>query len=277
MPDPDENEPVTVAIPVRDAAGVIGAAVGVWLDALTKLGREFELILLDDGSTDGTADRADALARRRAHVRVLRHDTPRGFGASLRTALADARHPLFFYTALDYPYTPADLGKLLDRIGDVDPVFGRPLDLVSGCRTGRPVPPAWRAVGVAYRLFCRVALGLRPEPLAGWLGFRQHLRSWVGWVLLGAPLVDVDGAFKLFRRSALDRFPIQSDGGFAHAELIAKATFTSCLMDELPLTPNPAAIPHVSWDEFGKVFRNARFYPPPQPTPAPAAETPAPS
>ena len=279
MSAPADNppEPVSVVIPVRNAGGTLAAAVAEWCDTLQKLGHGWELILVDDGSTDDTAARAEELAARRKHVRVLRHESPRGFGASLRSGFAEARHPLVFYTALDYPYTPADLRSLLSRIDQTDEVFGRKLDVVNGCRTGRRVPAFWKAVGFAFRLFCRVALGLPLDPVPGWLGLRNHLRSWWAWPLFGVPVLDTDSAFKLFRRRLLDRFPVQSDGGFVHAELLAKATFLACLMDELPLSPKPDPIPDTDWSEWGKVFKNAEFYPPAEPTaPAPTPEPPSP-
>lgn len=268
-------EPLSVLIPVRDVGEKLASAVGEWCDALGKLGHEWELILVDDGSADDTHAKAEALAAKRPHVRVLRHDAPRGFGAALRTALADARHPLVFYTSLDYPYTPGDLRDLLARIDQTDDYFRKKLDIVTGCRTGHAVPGGWRAVGVAYRLFCRVALGLPLQPLPGWLGFRNHFRSWWAWPLFGIPVVDPGSCFKLFRRSLLDRFPIQCDGGFVHAELLAKSTFLSAkgrevLMDELPLTPRPDPIPEVEWNEMGKVLRHAQFHPPAAPEPAAA-------
>ena len=264
MPTP-VPEPVTVVLPVYNAAARIGPAIGIWHDALSKLGREFELIIVDDGSIDPTAE---AVGERR-HVRMLRHETRRGFGACLRTALAAAKHPLFAYSSLDYPYTPADLGKLLDRIGETDPGLNRQLDAVNGCRTGRPVPGFWKAIGVSFRLFCRIACGLRLDPLPAWLGFRAHLRSWTTWIILGNPFVDVNSAFKVFRKSVLDRFPIQSDGDFVHAELVAKATFIACIMDELPLTPRPDPVAPSWWTDFGRVLRNAKFHPPAVVTPCP--------
>lgn len=254
-------EPVTVVLPVYNAAARIASAVGIWHDALSKLGRDFELIVVDDGSTDATAEAVGE----RHYVRVLRHETRRGFGACLRTALAEAKHPLFAYSSLDYPYTPTDLGKLLDRIGETDPGLNRQLDAVNGCRMGRPVPGIWKAIGVGFRLFCRIACGLQLEPLLSWLGFRAHLRSWTTWIVLGNPFIDVNSAFKVFRKSVLDRFPIQSDGDFVHAELIAKATFIACIMDELPLTPRPDPLPPSWWTDFGRVLRNAKFYPPKPP------------
>jgi glycosyltransferase involved in cell wall biosynthesis len=259
---PRPTEPVSVVIPVHDAANALGPAVRQWHDALAKLGVDTEILIVDDGSTDGTAAAADELAGKLSNVRVLKHESRKGFGACLRTALPETRHQLFFYTALDYPYTPADLEKLLVRIAQKDEFLNRPLDAVSGCRTGRPVPAGWRALGAIVRGFARIALGLPMDPLPGWLGFREHFRSWVAWVVYADPLTDPNSAFKLFRKSLFDKFPIQSDGEFVHVELIAKATFVTSLIDELPLTPKPDPNPPTWWGEFWKVFRDARFTPP---------------
>lgn len=272
---PDEKEAITVVLPVHNAGGALEPSAGVWLDYLGKLGRDYEFLIVDDGSTDGTAAKAQDVASKRRNVRVLTHVTRRGFGACLRTALVEAKHPLFFYTALDYPYTPSDLNKLLDRVGDTDESLQRKIDVVSGCRTGLPEPQPWKGIGTAFRWFCRIALGLPLAAPPGWHGVKERRRSWVAWLLFGVPLIDVNSAFKVFRRAVLDKFPVQSDGGFVHAELIAKATFTTCLMDELPLTAKPDPIPDVEWSELGKVLRDAKFTPPPGAIPEPPKPAPA--
>jgi hypothetical protein len=53
--------------------------------------------------------------------------------------------------------------------------------------------------------------------------------------LFGVRIGDIDSAFKLFRRSVFDRIPIQSDSAFVHAEILAKANFAGCVMDEIAL------------------------------------------
>jgi glycosyltransferase involved in cell wall biosynthesis len=271
---PAEKEAITVVLPVHNPGAALEPSAGVWLDYLGKLGRDYEFLIVDDGSTDGTAAMARELVGKRRNVRVLTHDAHRGFGASLRTALAEAKYPLFFYTALDYPYTPSDLNRLLDRIGDTDELLHRRIDVVGGCRTGLATPQPWKGIGTAFRWFCRIALGLPLDTPPGWQGVKERRRSWVAWLLFGTPLTDVNCAFKVFRRSVFDKFPIQSDGGFVHAELIAKCTFTTCLMDELPLTPKPDAIPDVEWSELGKVLRDAKFTAPPSAAPEPPKPTP---
>jgi len=262
------REPVSVILPVRAGTANIPSAIAGWVNGLNAVGHSWELLVIDDGATLD----AGAMQAKGKGVRVLRHDAPRGFGACLRTGLAAATHDLIAYSSLDYPYTPADLKKLLDRIAlaseledpDTGDIVMRTPDLVSGCRTGVPVPAAWSVLGTAYRWFCRLALGLPLTKLPGWYGFGEHLRAWRAWVAYGVPFDDPNSAFKLFRKSVVDRFPIQSDGDFVHVELAAKLTFLNRLLDELPLSPNPAPIPKATWDRADRkrVFGAPQFWKP---------------
>jgi glycosyltransferase involved in cell wall biosynthesis len=285
---PTPRDAVSVVIPVHNAADRLEKVIPAWGDALARLGRAYEIVVVDDGSTDGTPAGLEKLAAGRVkHLRTLRHDTRKGFGACLRTALEQVHTPLFFYTAADYPYTTADLRKLLERIEVRDEILGKQPDLISGCRTGRPAPLVVRWFGKAWRLFWRVTCGMPLEPLPAWPGMREYLyNSLVGWVF-GVPLADVNSAFKLYRTAFLRRFPIQSDGDFVHTELVAKATFLTSIMDELPLTAPPTEPPDVPRSavrhEMWRVFTHPDFGTPavapkpPEPPPAsPASSSPAP-
>ena len=256
------REGVSVVIPVHNGAERLEKVVPAWGDALARLGRDYEILVVNDGSTDTTSAILEKLAGGRVkHLNVLKHDSHKGFGASLRTALEQAKHPLFFYTALDYPYAPHDLAKLLQRIEVRDAVLGKQPDLVSGCRTGRPTPGPIAIFGKAWRLLWRVALGLQLEPLPAWPGLRGYLYGLFVGCTFNVPLADVNSKFKLFRTAFLKRFPIQSNSDFVHTELVAKATFLTSILDELPLSPAEAleVKPASVWRDFWRVFNNPDF------------------
>ncbi len=228
---PIADQPLSVLLIARDAAADLAAVLGGWLTQLESLKRPYEIILVDDGSRDGTGGLATFLAGRLPNFRVFVHAAARGFGAALRTGLAAARYPLLFYTTCDRSYQPADLKRLLDQINKVH--------LITGFRAGTPVPRWLRWLGRVYRGFVRVVLGETLEPLPGWLGWSGHGRHFLARWLFGVRLRDVDSAFRLFRRSIFDRIPIQSDGPFAAVEILAKANFMGHLMSEEPVAYGP--------------------------------------
>lgn len=217
---------------------------------MAKCGRAYELMIVADGVSvpDG------------AGTTVLQHDMPRGYGACVRTALPAIQHPLVLLTADDYPYTPADLAKLLKVIetpGEMpDPKTGewglRTPDLVVGARTGVPEPGLLRFGGAVFRTFCKLALDLTQERWPGWYGVGETAKTWRSWLTFGVPLHDPHCGYKLVRKELLDRFPLQCDGDLFHIELIAKATFLTCMLDEVPLSPKPDRVPKTVWAKADK-------------------------
>jgi glycosyltransferase involved in cell wall biosynthesis len=272
------SEPLTLIVPIPNCVEQIGPHLRSWTKYLeTEIGREFDFLVVDDGSTDGTAQALVELQRELPRLRVLRHETPRGFGACLRTALGQPTHPIVGYCSLGSPYQMQDCRKLLEKLGESVEIFGvnRTVEAVSGCRTGGEVPAFWRFVGTCYRSFCRVVLGTMPAPFPGWLSFRDHSRSWLLSLAMSVPLMDVSSRFKVFRRTIFDRFPIQSDGEFVHAEIFAKLTHLTVIINEVPLIPNryeesefprPDPIPEAPvgprswWQDFWLVFKEAQFH-----------------
>lgn len=255
------REGITAVIPVRDAAASVERFVTMWADGLARLGRAYEIIAVNDGSADGTREVLERLAAGRVrHLTVLNHDSPKGFGGCLRTALPQVKQPLLFYTSPDYPYTPNDLPKLLERISIRDAYLNKQPDLISGCRTGRVAPAVFASLGKVWRIACKVLLGLQLEPPPAWLGVRGTLYRCFAKFVFGVPLADVNSKFKLFRTAFLCRFPIQSDSEFVHTELVAKATFLTSIMDEVPLTPTDVPPPPVTFaGDLRRVFSNPDF------------------
>ena len=170
--------------PAHNEEANLEGLVNEALATLPTLADTFEIIAVDDGSTDGTAAIADALAA--AHpdvVRAVHHPTNLGYGAALRSGFGAARYDLVAFTDGDRQFKVADLGLLTARLAEPD----RP-DVVVGFRIKRADPPVRTAYARAYRLANRIFFGLK--------------------------VTDVDCAAKLFRREALDGLRVESGGAF---------------------------------------------------------------
>ena len=243
--------------------------VSAWAAHLDGMNRDYQLLLVDDGSTDGTAARAEALREKFPRLEVLRHDAPRGVGAALRTALAAAKAAAVFLHLVRPALSP-----------------GRPAAAAAAHRPGpsrqRLPGGAARAAGLAWRVwlmsrvFCRVVFGAAPAPLPGWLGRKGHAARLLARVLFAVRNRDVLCPYRLMRRDIFGRIPLQSDGPFVHVEILAKANFLGCIMAEdvplgdadRPVKRSPRRAGRHFWKECRRVLDRPDF----GPTVLPAAE-----
>ena len=96
MPDPPKLPPVATAplsvlLPAHNAAVWLDEVLAGWTTYLATLNRDYEILLVDDGSKDDTEERASTAARANPRLVVLRHPIRLGYGACLRTGLTVAR------------------------------------------------------------------------------------------------------------------------------------------------------------------------------------------
>jgi dolichol-phosphate mannosyltransferase len=166
---------VTIAMPAFDEAPNVERVAAEALGALAATGQTGELLLVDDGSTDGTSDIVDAIAAGDARVRAIHHETNRGFTGAMTTSLREARGEWVFLVPADGQIDMSELTRFLAARVDAD--------IVVGVRGHRP-----EAAGrvVMSRAFHKIAKTLLPVPL------------------------DEFSSIFLFRRSLVDAMPIRS-------------------------------------------------------------------
>jgi glycosyltransferase involved in cell wall biosynthesis len=182
---------VSVVFPMFNEEAYIERAVAAVHDALRDV-VDYEVVIVDDASTDRTPELADALAARDPKVHVVHNPVNRRLGGALRAGYAAAGKDLVCYTDADLP-----------------------IDLKEIPRAIRLLEYQGADVVAAYR-FDRTSEG----PLrAFYTFFYNHLIR----VLFGLRVRDVNFAFKLFRRSLLERFPLRSDGSFIDVEFLLRA------------------------------------------------------
>lgn len=180
---------LTVFFPFFNEEGNIERVVGDARGALERLGMDYEMILVDDGSADRTGEIADALATGDSRVRVVHHERNLGYGMALRSGFAAASKPWVFYTDGDGQFDMNQLDRLL-------PLAGR-VDIVSGYRVRRQDGLMRRVNGRCW--------------------------SWLAGRALGFRVRDVDSGFKLYRREIFDRIELASTGALIDAEILARA------------------------------------------------------
>jgi glycosyltransferase involved in cell wall biosynthesis len=171
------------------------------------LGGPYEVIVVDDGSTDGTAGLAEGLAL--AEVRVLRQPGNRGKGAAVRAGIAETRGDIVVIQDADLEYDPADLPRLLDplRKDVADAVYGTRL------RGGEPQ----RA-----HLF--------------WHYAGNRFLSLLTNVLFNTTISDMEVGYKAFRGDLIRGLELRSDDFAFEAEVTAKILRRGVRLYEVPIS-----------------------------------------
>ena len=185
-----KKESISVFFPVLNEEQTVERLTRDILGILQDSFERYEVIIVDDGSTDRTAQIADELSSEfRDCVRVVHHDQSKGYGNALKAGFLTARFELVFFTDGDYQFDMTDLNTALSLIDDHD--------IVVGYRIDRKDP--------RYRLFLAK-------------GYNRLVRF-----LFGLRLRDIDCSFKLFKRKVLEKVSIESQGYFVDTEIMVKA------------------------------------------------------
>ena len=154
---------------------------------------DYELIVIDDKSTDRTGEIADKLAESDPHIRVIHHDRNRKLGGSMKTGFAAATGDLVLYTDADLPFDMAELPRAVRLLREYD------ADIVSAYRFDRTGEGYLRSVYTfAYNVLIRSLFHVKAR--------------------------DINFAFKLCRARVFDHVELRSEGSFIDAELVIRST-----------------------------------------------------
>ncbi|MBV9494580.1 MAG: glycosyltransferase family 2 protein [Acidobacteria bacterium] len=242
---------VSFVIPMYNEALNIEHALAAAVEALTKYADDYEIVIVDDASTDDSPALVARAAAENPRIKMIRHAKNRKLGGTLRTGFAAATKDVVLYMDADLPFDPDVLGRALRAMH----VTGA--DLIAGYRLDRTMEGWRRAI---YSYFYNGLIGM----LFGW------------------PHRDINFSFKLMKREVLEAIELRSEGSLIDAELIVKAKNRGFAIQQIGLDyfPRIRGTSHLSSPSviFKILAELVRLYPEmrarnPQ-TPAPPAPRP---
>lgn len=196
---------ISVVLPAFNEAENLAATVSGAADALDRLGADYEILVVDDGSTDETPKVCRELVARYDRLHVIRHPRNRGYGAALRSGFNSARCELIFLTDADGQFRFDHISEFLACLDKID--------MVIGYRANRQ--DSWHRK------------------------LNSRIGNAIARALLGVRARDINCAYKLLRREALRHLPLSCDGAMISTELLALASRAGWRLEELPVTHFP--------------------------------------
>jgi len=184
----NKNPGISLVYPMYNERENIAQAVAHGAQVLSSLAVKWEIVVVDDGSDDGSAAIVARLARKDPRVRLVSHSCNEGLGLALRNGFSAARHEVILYCDSDLPYDLSILARALPLLGEAD--------LVAGFRLNRRESALRLVYSKAYNFVIKAAFDL--------------------------PVRDVNFSFKLFKRRVLEAIQLESRGSFIDAELLIK-------------------------------------------------------
>jgi glycosyltransferase involved in cell wall biosynthesis len=194
---------LSIFFPAYNDAGTIPSMVLTAQIAACALTDDYEIIVVNDGSQDHTAQVLAELEKLLPHLRVIHHPQNRGYGAALRTGFAAATKEWIFYTDGDAQYNPLELPNLVAALREG-------VDVVNGYKISRSDPLIRIILGDIYNFGVKIAFGLR--------------------------LKDVDCDYRLMRRTIFDAIQLESSTGSICVEMIKKIQAAGYTFAEVPVS-----------------------------------------
>lgn len=219
---------LSLVLPAYNEAAVIADAVAEADEALCQLACRPEIIVVDDGSNDATADIVAELCKHNPRLCLVRHPINRGYGAALRSGFEAAQGELVAFTDADCQFDLNELGHLIRRTNE--------FPVVVGYRIDRQDPWRRKFFSWGYNLLTRT--------------------------LLNTGVRDCDCALKVFRREVIVDLLPRTDGFFVNTEMLSRARWMGLTVCEVGVRHRPrrAGASKVSLSDIPKTLRKLLPY-----------------
>jgi glycosyltransferase involved in cell wall biosynthesis len=213
---------LSVFFPAYNDSGTIASLVITAIQSAAKLTPNHEVIVVNDGSSDGTAQILEELARIYPQFRIVTHEENRGYGGALRSGFATASKEIVFYTDGDAQYDPSEM-EALWRAMRTD------VDLVNGYKISRSDPWHRILIGRVYHHTVKFMFGLRVR--------------------------DVDCDFRMMRRTIFDRVRLEKNSGVICLEMMKKIQDSGFRIVEVPVHHYHRAYGKSQFFNFPRIYR----------------------
>lgn len=173
---------------------------------VSRTAGRWEIIMVDDGSSDNTLKLAEKLARSDSRLKAVTHQPNRGYGAALKEGFANSKYDVVVFTDGDGQFDFSEVTKFVEKIDDAD--------IVIGYRKKR-----------------------RDHPFRRFL--MNILKIW-DFVFFGFYFKDIDCGFKMFKKKSLSKImPFKSEGAMITTEILAKAKMAGLKIAEVEVIHYP--------------------------------------
>jgi len=184
---------LSIFFPFWNEEANINAVVEKALQIAPTVADNFEILIVDDGSSDHTLDKANELSKKHSKVKVVSHKVNRGYGAALRSGIEHSKYKYIVFTDGDLQFDFSEITKFIEKIDQADMVIG------------------FRKKRRDNKLFKRLLL-------------MNLLKIW-DFILFRFYFRDIDCGFKMFKKEAVEKIgPFHSEGAMITTEILAKAT-----------------------------------------------------
>ncbi len=204
MANPEQGQGLSISavFPAYNDGGSIASMISTASIALRQVSNDFEIVVVNDGSSDYTTTVLDEMKNKYPELRVVHHPANRGYGAALRTGFQTATKDWVFYTDGDSQYNPLELPLLVGALHEG-------VDAANGYKLSRNDSILRTIIGRAYHNLVKIFFGIR--------------------------IRDVDCDFRLIPRRILNEIELESVSGAVCLEMVKKIEDAGYVFAEVPV------------------------------------------